>query len=95
MTDAGPGVGVSHYEVGFGMAETSRLHKTIRRTRVHRSRGDSAQNESKRTNACVREALVDGGSLHWQYCQALEVMSMQEVESLTIGEITELEEKCT
>ena len=48
LTDAGPGVGVSNFEVRFRTAELSRLHNSERRTRVHRSRGDSAQNESER-----------------------------------------------
>ena len=38
--DVGPGVGVSNFEVGFCMTEMSRIHKTDRRTRVYRSRGD-------------------------------------------------------
>ena len=48
FTDAGPGVGVSNFEVRFRMAEISQMHKTERRTRLHRATGDSAQNESER-----------------------------------------------
>ncbi len=42
LTDAGPGVGVSNFEVTFRMVEMTRIHKTQRRTRIHRSREDSA-----------------------------------------------------
>lgn len=52
-TDAGPGVGVSNLEVRFRMAEMSRIHATSRRTRIHRARGDSAQNEAERTNSAI------------------------------------------
>ena len=42
FTDAGPGVRATNYEVCFRMVEISRIHNTQRRTRVRRSRGDSA-----------------------------------------------------
>ena len=45
--DAGPGVGVSNFEVSFHVTEMSKIPKTERRTRVHRSRGDSAKTESE------------------------------------------------
>ena len=94
FTDAGPGVGVSNYEVSFRMVEMSRLHNTVRRTRIHRSRGDSAQNESERTNACVGEAVVDGSALRWNY-YSLDDNTQEELQSLNIDEITKLEEEIT
>lgn len=59
-TDAGPGVGVSNLEVRFRMAEMSRIHTTSRRTRIHRARGDSAQNESERTNSAIGKLYAIG-----------------------------------
>lgn len=94
FTDAGPGVGVSNYMVKFRMAELSRMHKTSRRTRVHRSCGDSAQNESERTNACIGEALVDGGPLCWDYVSPQTVHTMQELNKMTQDQLQALEEDC-
>lgn len=93
-TDAGPGVGVSNFEVGFRMAEISRIHKTERRTRVHRSRGDSSHNESERTNACIGEALVDGGAIKWEYFKPLDGITEEDIEAMGIDEIAKEEDEC-
>lgn len=53
LTDAGPGVGVSNFEVKFRDAELARVHKSDYRIRVHRSRGDSGQNKAERTNSAI------------------------------------------
>ena len=53
LTDAGPGVGVSNYEVRFRLAELARIHCSDRRNQIHRARGDSAQNEVERTNSAI------------------------------------------
>ena len=53
FTDAGPRVGVSNHEVTFPMAEMCRIQESIRRTRIHRSRGDLTKNECERTNGCI------------------------------------------
>jgi hypothetical protein len=94
LTDAGPGVGISNFEVQFREAEKSRINDTIRRTRLHRSRGDSAQNESERTNACIGEALVDGSALKWNYFDALDGKCPEEIEKMTMQDITAEEDKC-
>ena len=60
LTDAGPGVGVTNFEVKFRFAEICRLHGNDRRTRIHRARGDSGQNEAERTNGSICDAIVDG-----------------------------------
>jgi hypothetical protein len=94
LTDAGPGVGVSNYEVQFREAEKLRLLKSKRRTRVHRSRGDSAQNEAERTNAAIGEALVDGGPLEWHHYVPLENKSDEEIRKMTIDDVKAEEELC-
>jgi hypothetical protein len=94
LTDAGPGVGVSNYEVKFRMAEVSRMHKTVRRTRVHRATGDSGQNESERTNACIGEALVDGGPLCWDYFNPQSIHTMDELKAMTQDQLEAAEEEC-
>ena len=63
LTDAGPGVGVSNYEVRFRDAELARIHRSDYHVRVHRSRGDSGQNEAERTNSAIGDSVVDGSTI--------------------------------
>ena len=65
-SDVGPGVGVSNNEVKFRDAEFARIFNSDYRVRVHRSRGDSGQNEAERTNSGCGDALVDGSTLEWK-----------------------------
>ncbi|CAH3032576.1 unnamed protein product, partial [Porites lobata] len=66
LTDAGPSVGVSNYEVRFRDAELARVHNSDYRVRCHRWRGDSGQGEAERTNSAISDALVDGATLEWE-----------------------------
>lgn len=52
-TDAGPGVGISNTAVRFRFAEMCRIQNSVRRARIHRASGDSAQNEAERTNSSI------------------------------------------
>lgn len=52
-TDAGPGVGVNNLAVRFRFAELCRIQNMVRRVRIHRASGDSAQNEAERTNSAI------------------------------------------
>jgi hypothetical protein len=91
LTDGGPGVGVSNFEVRFRDAEIAMLHKSDRRTRIHRATNDSGQNEAERSNACIGDALVDGGSLHWEYYKELEGLTEDEVAEMSLKEVEEFE----
>ena len=63
LRDAGPGVGVSNYEVRFRDDEMARIRDSDYRLRCHRSRGDSGQGETERTNSDIADGLVDGATL--------------------------------
>ncbi|CAB4020882.1 RNA-directed DNA polymerase from transposon X-element [Paramuricea clavata] len=65
-TDAGPGVGSSNVEVKYRDVEMARIFNSDRVNRIHRARDDSRQNEAERSNACIDEALVDGGAMSWR-----------------------------
>ena len=67
LTDRGPGVEMSNFEVRFRDAEIALLHNSDRRARVVGATNDSGQNEAECSNACIDDALVDGGSLKWEY----------------------------
>jgi hypothetical protein len=93
-TDAGPGVGVSNTEVRFRDIEIATIHSSDRVNRIHRAPGDSGQNESERSNAAIGNALVDGAALKWRYFEPLDGLPSDEVDNLTITELTNMEEEC-
>jgi hypothetical protein len=61
--DAGPGVRVSNFKVGFRITKFSCIHETHSRIRFQCTKEDSGQNESK--SMYIVEALVDGGSIYY------------------------------
>ncbi|KAG8175760.1 hypothetical protein JTE90_029245 [Oedothorax gibbosus] len=93
LTDAGPGVGVSNIEVRIRSAEKVMIHNLDRLTRIHRSRGDSGQNEAERTNALIGNAISDGGSIKWDYFKIFEGMSQAEKDEMTSDDIKKHEEE--
>ena len=68
-----------------------RIQHSDRKIRLHRTPCDSAQNESKRTNACIGDAVVDGGALQWETVSPLQGLTDEQIEQLTIEEIEERE----
>ncbi|CAB4035148.1 Transient receptor potential cation channel subfamily A member 1 [Paramuricea clavata] len=59
--------------------------------RIHHATNDSGQNEAERSNACIGNALVDGGSLHWEYYKELEGLTEDEVAEMSLKEVEEFE----
>ena len=53
---------MSNFEVRFRDAEIALLHNSDQRARLHRATNDSGQNECR-----MKQCLVDGGSLKWEY----------------------------
>jgi len=84
LTDAGPGVGVSNYEIRFRDAELARIHNSDYRVRCHRSRGDSGQGEAERTNSAISDALVDGAMLKWEKYRRFEDLSEDEIKAMSL-----------
>lgn len=91
LTNGGPGVGVSSFEVRFRDAEIALLHNSDRRVRVHRATNDSGQNEAERSNACIGDALVDGGSLKWEYYEQYHGLEEEDLKRLSAKELEDLE----
>lgn len=91
LTDAGPGVGVSNYEVRFRDAELARVHRSDYRVRVHRSRGDSGQNEAERTNSAIGDSVVDGSTIHWNFYKRFDDLTDREVEEMTPNDFEKYE----
>ena len=81
LTDAVPGVGVSSAESRIRILEKARIHGNEKVLRIHRAREDLGQNEAERLNACIGDALCDGGSLKWQIYETLHGLSEEEVKT--------------
>jgi hypothetical protein len=63
LTDAGPGVGVTNFEVKFCNAELARMYSSDYRVHMHRSRGDSGQGGAERRNSAIADSIVDGATI--------------------------------
>ena len=83
-SDAGPGVGVSNFEVRFRDAELSILYDRDYSCRVHSARGNSGDNEAERTNSAVGDSIVDGATLQWNKHPRFYNMSDEEISQLTV-----------
>ncbi|CAG2257842.1 unnamed protein product [Mytilus edulis] len=86
-TDGGPGVGVNNTAVKFRFAEMSRIQNSVRRVRIHRASGDSAQNEAERTNSAIGDALVDGATICWEYFKPLHGLSQEDQDAMTPSDL--------
>ena len=84
LTDAGPGVGVSNFEVKFRDAEMCRMFNSDYRIRLHRSRGDSGQGEAERTNSAIGDSVVDGSTIEWERFKKFQRMSQEEIDTLGV-----------
>jgi len=93
FTDAGPGVGVNNIDVKFRSAELDRIYDRDYRIRVHRSRGDSGQNEAERTNSAIGDSVVDGATLEWEHYKRFQEMSEDSIANLTLQDYETYEEK--
>ena len=92
LTGAGPGVRVTNLEVKFRFAEICRLLGNDRRTRIHRVRGDSGQNEAERTNGSIGDALVNGSTIKWDYLLPYDGRSEEGKKTMSLDELEEHKE---
>ena len=89
-TDAGPGVGVTNIEIKYRDTEMSRINSWTHMKMIHRAPHDSGQNEVERSQAAIGEALVDCRELHWENFQPTDLISEEELKTLTVEEMKEL-----
>ena len=80
-----------NFEVRFRDAEIALLHNSDRRARLHRATNDSGQNEAERSNACIGDALVDGGSLKWEYYEQYHDLEEDDLKRMSAKELEDLE----
>ena len=92
-SDAGPGVGVSNFDVRFRDAELTLLYEGDYACRVHSARGSSGDNEAERTNSAVGDSIVDGATLQWNKYPKFYNLSDDQIAKLTLQEYDSEEEK--
>ena len=63
LSDAGPGVVVSNFDVQFRDAELARMWGSNYRIRLHLSRNDSHSSEAERSNSAIADSVVDGQTI--------------------------------
>ena len=93
LTDAGPRVGVSNFEVKFRDAELCRIFNSDHRIRFHKSRGDSGQGKAERANSAIGDAVVDGATIIWEVYKQFDGMNEEEITQTSVKDFEELEEQ--
>ena len=74
--------------VGGGLlSKKARIHNSKKVLRILRAKEDLGPNEANRLNACIGDALCDGGGLEWQIYKPLHGLSVDEISSLTNSEL--------
>lgn len=94
-TDAGPDVRGSNVTVRYSDAEMARILNSDHVNRIHRARDDSGQKKGERSNACIGEALIDGGTMQWKFYDALDGLTQDEIAALSLDDIKKREELAT
>ena len=84
FTDAGPGVSINNGDVKVRSAELDRMYNRDFRIRVHRSRGDSGQNEAERTNSAIGDAVVDGATIEWEHYERFDGLQDNEIAAMSL-----------
>ena len=74
---------MSYYEVRFRDAEFVHVHGSDYCIRVHRSRGDSGQNDAQRTNSAIGDSVVDGSTIDWNFYKRFDDLSDKQVTEMT------------
>jgi hypothetical protein len=91
ITGAGPGVGVSNFEVRFRDTELALIHNSDYRVRIHNSRGSSGDNEAERTNSAIGDSIVDGATIQWEKYPKFHGLTNDMIATLTLVEYEEHE----
>ena len=86
LSDAGPGVAVSNFDVEFRDAELARMWGSEYRIRLHLSRNDSHSNEAERTNSAIADSVVDEQTIEWEFQKLFDGISDDKIEAMTLQE---------
>ena len=86
LSDAGPGIAVSKFDVHFRDAELARMWGSVYRKILHLSRNDSHSNEAERTNSAIADSVVDGQTTEWEFHKLFDGISDDKIEAMILQE---------
>ena len=86
ITDGGPGVAVSNFDVRFRDCEMARMWKSDYRLRIHLSWNDSHSNEAESSNSAIADSVVDGGTIDWEKVKLFDNLSDAEISAMSIND---------
>lgn len=84
-------MGVSNFEVRFRDAELAIIYNFDLRCRVHRSREDSGQYETERTNSAIADSVVDGGTINLEKENKFDGISEENIQNMSVKDYEEYE----
>ena len=87
LSDAGPGVAVSNFDIQFRYAELARMWGGDYRIRLHLSRNDTRSNKTERTNSAIADSVVDGQTIEWEFHKLFDGISDDKIEAMTLQEL--------
>ena len=79
LTDGGPGVAVSNFDVHFRDAEMAKMWNSDYRIWLHLSRNDNYSNEAERTNSAIGDSIVDGQTIEWEHIKLFDGISDESI----------------
>ena len=77
-TDAGPGVGISNYDVKFRIAQRIKIINLDYFIRLHLSNGYSSQNTVERCQGYIGDAVCNGGPSEWEHKKFFDEASLDD-----------------
>ena len=93
LSDAGPGIAVSNFDVQFRDAELARMWGSVYRVRLHLSRKDCHSNKAERTNSAIADSVVDGQTTEWEFHKPFDGISDDKIEAMTLQEFERHQEE--
>ena len=93
LSDAGPGVAVSNFDVQFRDAKLARMWGSEYRIRLRLTRNDSHSNEAERTNSAIADSVVNGQTVEWSFQKLFDVIIDGKIEAMTLKEFERHQDK--
>ena len=93
LSDAGPGVAVSNFDVQFRDAKLARMWGSEYRIRLRLSRNDSHSNEAERTNSAIADSVVNGQTIEWEFQKLFDGINDGKIEAMILQEFERHQDK--
>ena len=94
LSDAGPGVAVSNFDVQFRDAKLARMWGSEYRIRLRLSENGSHSNEAERTkNSSIADSVVNGQTIEWEFQKLFDGISDGKIEAMILQEFERHQDK--